>query len=148
VELNEELALDYHAKLLHQVVLMLCAGVIHGDLSEYNILVDRDGLVIIDLPQAVDAAGNNNASAMLERDVANLTTFFSTFAPQLATTQYGKEIWALYQSGLLRPDTPLTGHIAVDNRPADVRDVLREIEQVKKEEETRLRFLQERAMSK
>lgn len=148
VELNEELALDYHAKLLYQVVLMLCAGVIHGDLSEYNILIDRDGPVIIDLPQAVDAAGNNNASAMLERDVANLTTFFSTFAPQLATTQYGKEIWALYQSGLLRPDTPLTGHIEVDDRPADVHDVLREIEQVKKEEETRLRFLQERAMSK
>lgn len=143
VELNEELALEYHAKLLHQVVLMLCAGVIHGDLSEYNILIDPEGPVIIDLPQAVDAAGNNNAGAMLERDVANLTTFFSHFAPRIAATQYGKEIWRLYQSGLLRPDILLTGHVEIDNRPADVRTVMREIELARKEEEARLRFLQQ-----
>lgn len=143
VELNEELALDYHARLLDQVVLMLCAGVIHGDLSEYNILINHAGPVIIDLPQAVDAAGNTGASAMLERDVANLTTFFSCFAPQLATTQYGKEIWGLYQSGLLHPGTPLTGHVEIDNRPADVGTVMREIELARKEEEARLRFLQQ-----
>jgi RIO kinase 1 len=143
VELNEERALEYHAKLLHQVVLMLCAGVIHGDLSEYNILIDPEGPVIIDLPQAVDAAGNNNAGAMLERDVANLTTFFSHFAPRIAATQYGKEIWGLYQSGLLRPDILLTGHVEIDNRPADVRTVMREIELARKEEEARLRFLQQ-----
>jgi RIO kinase 1 len=87
VELTEEMALTYHATLLRQVVLMLCAGVIHGDLSEYNILLDADGPVIIDLPQAVDAAGNTEAEAMLERDVGNLATYFSRFAPQLAATQ-------------------------------------------------------------
>lgn len=143
VEFTEALALDYHAKLLHQVVLMLCAGVIHGDLSEYNVLVDETGPVIIDLPQAVDAAGNNNASAMLERDVTNITTFFSTFAPKLANTQYGKEIWALYQAGLLTPETPLTGRVEVDKRPVNVNSVMREIERVRQEEEARLLYLQQ-----
>jgi len=122
---------------------MLCAGVVHGDLSEYNILVDADGPVIIDLPQAIDAAGNTEAGEMLERDVANLATFFSRFAPQLATTQYGKEIWALYGAGLLRPETVLTGQVAVDDRPADVGAVMREIALARKEEEERLRRLQE-----
>jgi RIO kinase 1 len=143
VELTEALALDYHAQLLHQVVLMLCAGVIHGDLSEYNILIDGAGPVIIDLPQAVDAAGNTSAGAMLERDVANLTTFFSTFAPQLTATQYGKEIWALYQAGLLQPGMPLTGRVAANKRPADVGAVLREIELARREEEARLSYLQQ-----
>lgn len=143
VELTEELALRYHAHLLREVVLMLCAGVIHGDLSEYNILVDADGPVIIDLPQAIDAAGNTEAGAMLERDVANLATFFSRFAPQLAATRYGKEIWALYGAGLLRPETVLTGQVAVDDRPADVGAVMREIALARKEEEERLRRLQE-----
>ncbi len=128
VELTEALALDYHAQLLHQVVLMLCAGVIHGDLSEYNILVDDKGPVIIDLPQAIDAAGNTSAGAMLERDVDNLMNFFSPFAPQLAGTKYGKEIWLLFQAGLLTPETVLTGRVAVDKRPADVGAVMREIE--------------------
>src|SRR5450830_2101184 len=91
--LSAELSRDYHRIMITQVVRMLCAGIIHGDLSEYNVLVGSEGPVIIDLPQAVDAAGNNSASIMLERDVDNLTTFFSTYAPQLAKTQYGKEIW-------------------------------------------------------
>jgi RIO kinase 1 len=143
VELTEEQALKYHAQLLHQVVLMLCAGVIHGDLSEYNILVDADGPVIIDLPQAIDAAGNTEAGPMLERDVANLTTYFSLYAPRLAATQYGKEIWALYVAGLLRPETVLTGRIKVDNRPADVGAVMREIQLARKEEEERLRYQHE-----
>jgi len=137
VELTEATALAYHAQLLHQVVLMLCAGVVHGDLSEYNILVDADGPVIIDLPQAVDAAGNNNAGAMLERDVGNLATYFSQFAPQLATSQYGKEIWRLYQAGLLKADTPLTGRIKEDKRPADVGAVMQAIHLAEKEEEER-----------
>lgn len=135
VELSETLALEYHAILLQQVVLMLCAGVIHGDLSEYNILVDGDGPVIIDLPQAIDAAGNSEAGPMLERDVANLAAFFGTFAPRLAASQYGKEIWALYQAGLLRPDTPLTGRVKLDSRPADVGAVVREIALARQEEE-------------
>lgn len=143
VELTEALALDYHARLLHQVVLMLCAGVVHGDLSEYNILVDAQGPVIIDLPQAIDAAGNTEAGMMLERDVANLATFFSRHAPALAATQYGKEIWGLFRAGLLRPETALTGRVAADNRPADVGAVLREIELARKEEEERVRRLQQ-----
>ncbi|HEY0268050.1 MAG TPA: PA4780 family RIO1-like protein kinase [Methyloradius sp.] len=143
VELDEKLALEYHAFLLHQLVLMLCAGMIHGDLSEYNILVDEHGPVIIDLPQAVDAAGNNSAQMMLERDVDNLTTFFSTYAPQLTKTQYGKEIWKLYKAGQLTPETRLTGQIEVDNRPADVRTVMREIERVRREEEARQLYLKE-----
>jgi RIO kinase 1 len=143
VELTEELALEYHAQLLQQVVLMLCAGVIHGDLSEFNILVDADGPVIIDLPQAIDAAGNTEAGPMLERDVANLATYFSQFAPQLAATQYGKEIWKLYVAGLLSPESVLTGRVAISQRPADVGAVLREIELARKEEEERLRHQQE-----
>ncbi len=138
VELTEARALDYHAQLLKQVVLMLCAGVIHGDLSEYNILVDAHGPVIIDLPQAIDAAGNTSAGPMLERDVTNLATYFSQFAPQLRHSQYGKEIWKLYQAGLLTPDTPLTGRVVMDKRPADVGAVMREIELARREEEERL----------
>jgi RIO kinase 1 len=106
VELSEELALEYHALLINQVVRMLCAGVIHGDLSEYNILVGEGGPVIIDLPQAVDAAGNSNAAEMFERDVLNLRTYFSAFAPALKDSQYGKEIWAHYESGLLTRNCP------------------------------------------
>ena len=134
VELSESMALDYHAMLLEQVVLMLRAGVIHGDLSEYNILVGAEGPVIIDLPQAVDAAGNSSAAAMLERDVGNLATFFGRFAPQLLGSEYGKEIWALYQAGQLLPGTPLTGRIAADKRPANPGAVLRELELARKEE--------------
>ncbi len=143
VALTEDLALKYHAQLLHQVVLMLCAGIIHGDLSEYNILVDAEGPVIIDLPQAIDAAGNTEAGPMLERDVANLATYFSRFAPQLSAAQYGKEIWRLYVAGLLRPETVLTGHIEIDKRPADVGAVMREIQLARKEEEERLRLQHE-----
>ena len=95
IELSVEQALEFHAGLLGQVVRMLCAGIIHGDLSEYNILVGAEGPVIIDLPQAVDAAGNSNAGAMLERDVANLAGYFGRYAPELLDSQYGKEIWRL-----------------------------------------------------
>lgn len=140
VELSEAQALHYHALLLHEVVLMLCAGIIHGDLSEYNILVDAHGPVIIDLPQAIDAAGNTEAGPMLERDVANLATYFSQFAPQLASSQYGKEIWKLYVAGLLTPDTVLTGRVEAPKRPADVGAVMREIELARREEEERLRY--------
>ena len=144
VPLNEAMALDYHAQLLKQVVLMLCAGVVHGDLSEYNILVDASGPVIIDLPQAIDAAGNTEAGAMLERDVNNLRNFFSVFAPTLASTQYGKEIWKMYGDGLLTPDSALTGQVEIDTRPADVAAVMHEIalaEQEEHEKQVRLQQL-------
>ena len=143
VELTPELALEYHAILIKQVVLMLCAGVVHGDLSEYNILVDAEGPVIIDLPQAIDAAANNNAGVMLERDVENLRTFFGQVVPELLDTQYGKEIWAAYVAGELNPDIKLTGKVAIDTRPADVGAVLRDIEAVRQEEEERLRLKHE-----
>jgi RIO kinase 1 len=142
ITLSKELALDYHAQLLRQVVLMLCAGVIHGDLSEFNILVDEAGPVIIDLPQAIDAAGNTEAAAMLERDVANLAVYFSRFAPQLTGTQYGKEIWRLYVAGMLQPDSVLTGHVEADTHVADVGAVMREIALAEQEEQERqLRLL-------
>jgi RIO kinase 1 len=145
LELSEATALEYHAFLVRQIVLMLCAGIIHGDLSEYNVLVDRDGPVIIDLPQAVNAAGNNNAAVMLQRDADNITGYFSRFAPQLAATQYGKEIWALYERGALHVDTPLTGHFAASTKPADVRAVMREIDDVREEHEERERYKAELA---
>lgn len=138
VPLTRERALEFHAAILHQVVLMLCAGVIHGDLSEYNILVDADGPVIIDLPQAIDAAGSSVAAAMLERDVGNLATFFGTFAPELIGSQYGKEIWNLYQGGLLTGQTPLTGRVAEPEGAADVGAVIREIELARQEEADRV----------
>jgi RIO kinase 1 len=137
VEMSEELALEYHALLVNQVVRMLCAGLIHGDLSEYNILVAESGPVIIDLPQAIDAAGNSNAAEMLERDVANLRSYFSAFAPALIDTQYGKEIWARYESGVLTPELPLTGRVALDERVADVEAVLMQVEMAIRENEIR-----------
>ena len=137
IELSPEQALEFHAGLLNQVVRMLCAGIIHGDLSEYNILVGAAGPVIIDLPQAVDAPGNSSAGTMLERDVANLASYFGRFAPQLADSEYGKEIWRLYQAGGLTPDTELTGRIEVEHRIADVDAVLEEVKLALQAEERR-----------
>jgi RIO kinase 1 len=137
VEFTPELARVHFQMLLKQVVLMLCAGVIHGDLSEFNILISADGPVIIDLPQAVDAAGNNHAPDMLERDVANLTSYFGRFAPELLGTEYGKEIWALYEHGTLHPDVQLTGRFAHSTKPVDLDGVIREIDDARAEEEAR-----------
>jgi RIO kinase 1 len=137
VALSEAVALEFHAMLVNQVVRMLCAGIIHGDLSEYNILVDENGPVIIDLPQAIDAAANSTAAEMLERDVNNLRSYFSAFAPTLADSQYGKEIWALYESGLLYPEQVLTGQVELDESLADVDAVLLQIEEAIKEDEIR-----------
>jgi len=142
LELTPEQARAYHSVLIRQVVRMLCAGVVHGDLSEYNVLVGEDGPVIIDLPQAVDAAGNNSAEAMLERDVDNLTAYFGRFAPELRTTDYGREIWSLYESGELQPDVALTGCFVRKQAPVDVDSVMREIDDVAKEEAARQRYRQ------
>ncbi|MCK9637509.1 PA4780 family RIO1-like protein kinase [Methylobacter sp. Wu8] len=133
LELTREQALEYHGLLIKEVVRMLCAGLVHGDLSEYNILVDANGPVIIDLPQAVDAAANNNAARMLERDVDNLADYFGRFAPELLTTQYGKEIWKLYESGDLTPQVELTGRFKGSTKVADVRSIMREIKDARDE---------------
>lgn len=128
----------HHATLIGEVVRMLCAGVIHGDLSEFNVLLAADGPVIIDLPQAVDAAGNNHAPRMLMRDVDNLRRFFGQHAPALLATQYGPEIWALYAAGQLLPDMPLTGRYERKAGEVDLSAVLREIEDARLEEADRL----------
>jgi RIO kinase 1 len=130
-------ALAHHASLISEVVRMLCAGVVHGDLSEFNILLAADGPVIIDLPQAVDAAGNNHAMRMLLRDVGNLRDFFGRFAPALLATDYGPEIWALFQRGALTPETPLTGRFERKLAAVDLGAVLREIDDARDEEAAR-----------
>jgi RIO kinase 1 len=132
-----EEARAHHATLIREVVRMLAAGVVHGDLSEFNILVSADGPVIIDLPQAVDAAGNNHAAAMLERDVANLRHYFGRFAPELLATNYGREIWSLFEKGLLSPDSDLTGHFKQVLKPVDLSQVLAVIDDAKDEETAR-----------
>lgn len=132
--LTPEQALEYHRFLIQQVVVMLCAGVVHGDLSEYNVLVGSDGPVIIDLPQAVNAAGNNHARSMLERDVDNLANYFGQFAPALCTTEYGKEIWAIYERGELKPEVELTGRFEHDEKPADLVSVMREVDDARADE--------------
>lgn len=142
LELSPQQAREFHAFLIRQVVLMLCAGIVHGDLSEFNVLVDSRGPVIIDLPQAVDAAANNNASRMLERDVDNLANYFGQFAPELLNTQYGKEIWAIYLRGELQPDTPLSGRFHEVAKKADVRAVMREIDAAKDDHAAKLRYQQ------
>jgi RIO kinase 1 len=128
VSMTAEDARRHHATLLREVVRMLGAGVVHGDLSEFNILLAADGPVIIDLPQAVDAAGNRHASRMLLRDVANLRHYFGRFAPELRATAYGAEIWALYERGALTPDTPLTGRYTPQQGAVDLRGLMREID--------------------
>jgi RIO kinase 1 len=138
VSMSEEQALEDHAVVMQDVVRMLCAGMIHGDLSEFNVLVDDYGPVIIDLPQAVDAAANNNAESMLERDVNNMRDYYGLFAPQLLRTHYAKEIWALYEEGELHPDVELTGYFEEDTHEADVDMVMEEIKAAIAEEQERL----------
>jgi RIO kinase 1 len=139
VELTPEQARDYHAFIVAQIQRMLCAGLIHGDLSEYNVLVGADGPVIIDLPQAVNAAGNNSARAMLLRDVDNITATLARFAPELRATRYGEELWRLFETGELRPDSVLTGTFLEDEAPVDIREVQQIIEHARHEAERRQR---------
>lgn len=137
LSLSEEEAIKYHAMLIRQVVYMLCAGIVHGDLSEYNVLVDSNGPVIIDLPQAVDAAANNNAQRMLERDVDNLADYFGQFAPALLQTRYGPEIWALYENGALHPESELTGIFAETEVAVNLDEVMEVIDAAQHEEDVR-----------
>jgi RIO kinase 1 len=138
VGMTEDQAEEDHAVMMQYVMRMLCAGIVHGDLSEFNVLVDDYGPVVIDLPQAVDAAANNNAQAMLTRDVENMKNYYGQYAPGLLNTQYAKEMWDLYEEGELHPEYPLTGECTEDDDDADVDAVLEEIKAALAEEEARL----------
>ena len=133
VELSADTAREFHTFLMRQVARMLCVGLIHGDLSEYNVLVAPEGPVIIDLPQVVSAAGNNGARTMLRRDVGNLTISLSRFAPELLDTHYAEEMWALFEQGELKPDSVLTGHFVFDERAVDVDSVMQSINDAREE---------------
>jgi RIO kinase 1 len=134
VELSAETARAYHAVLIRDVVRMLSLGLIHGDLSEFNVLVALDGPVIIDLPQAVNAAGNNAAMSLLERDVNNLRTTLGRFAPELLATEFAREMWALFERGELQPDSVLTGVFALEESVVDPNDVMLVIDDAREEE--------------
>jgi RIO kinase 1 len=137
LELTAEVARTYHAQIISEVVRMLCAGLVHGDLSPFNVLIDAHGPVIIDLPQAVNASGNNSAHMMLERDIGNMRAFFGRFAPEILETDYGNEIWSLYEAGNLQEDSRLTGSFQQDDTIADLAQLMAVIEAAKDEEEER-----------
>lgn len=139
VEFDADTARELHGVMIGEIVRMLCTGLVHGDLSEYNVLVAPEGPVIIDLPQAVNAAGNNNAFSMLERDVENMSNYFGQFAPELIGTDYAEEIWQLYGKGELEDATELTGRVVRSNEKIDVENLMRVIEDARQEEEARLR---------
>jgi RIO kinase 1 len=143
VAMSEEQATEDHYVVMQYVLRMLCAGLVHGDLSEFNVLVDDYGPVIIDLPQAVDAAANNNAEKMFARDVNNMTAYYGQFAPELLETQYAKEIWALFEEGNLTPQTELTGYFEEEAELANVDTVLDEIKAAFAEEQERLERISE-----
>lgn len=146
ITMTPEQARKDHASVMQDVVRMLCAGIVHGDLSEFNVLVDASGPVIIDLPQAVNAAGNNNAQAMLARDVNNMTAYYARYAKDLLRHKHAKEIWAHYEAGTLSPDMKLTGLFKESTKPADVDGVMREVNFAFKENEERQRRLREREL--
>ncbi|MDN2658256.1 MULTISPECIES: PA4780 family RIO1-like protein kinase [Neptunomonas] len=145
VSMSAEQAIEDHAVMMHYVKLMLCAGLVHGDLSEFNVLVNEGGPVIIDLPQAVDAAANNNAEAMLTRDIENITNYYGQFAPELLATRYAQEMWALFEAGDLTPQSELTGEFTDDNVSADIDSVMLAIKDAFDEEQARQERMREAA---
>lgn len=134
VAFDPDTARDYHGRMMMEIVRMLCAGLVHGDLSEFNVLIDADGPVVIDLPQAVNAAGNNSAQMMLSRDVSNMTQYFGQYAPDLLVSHYAEEIWDLFEHGNLHPNVKLTGEFAQASVDADIATMMRIIEDAKQEE--------------
>ena len=145
VSMSAEQAIEDHAVMMHYVKLMLCAGLVHGDLSEFNVLVNEGGPVIIDLPQAVDAAANNNAEAMLTRDIENITNYYGQFAPELLVTRYAQEMWALFEAGDLTPQSELTGEFTDDNVSVDIDSVMLAIKDAFDEEQARQERMREAA---
>lgn len=143
VSMPAEQAIEDHNLVMDYVKRMLCAGIVHGDLSEFNVLVDEYGPVIIDMPQAVDAAANNHAQSMLARDVENMNNYYGQYAPELINAQYAQEMWALYEEGDLHPDTELTGYFEQPTESADVDAVLEEIKAALLEEQERQERLRE-----
>ena len=143
VVMSKEQAIEDHELVMSYILRMLCAGIVHGDLSEFNVLVDEYGPVIIDLPQAVDASANNNAKAMLIRDVGNITDYYGQFAPELLLSKYAQEMWALYECGELTFETELTGLFKDNNISADVDNVIEEIKAAFMEEQDRLQRISE-----
>ena len=139
VELSPDTARELHGVMISEIVQMLCAGLVHGDLSEYNVLLGPDGPVIIDLPQAVNAAGNNNAFTMLARDVENMSNYFGQYAPELIGTDYAEEIWQHYESGELENVTELTGRVVRSEEKTNIENLMQVIEDARREEEARLR---------
>jgi RIO kinase 1 len=133
VALTSDIAREYHGFLMRQIVRMLSLGLIHGDLSEFNVLLAPEGPVIIDLPQVVDASGNNAAFAMLERDVNNIRATLGRFAPELLQTEFAREMWALYEQGELHAGSPLTGVVVREERPADSDSIIQVIEDAREE---------------
>ena len=143
ITLSAEQAVKDHARVMTYVLRMLCVGIVHGDLSEFNVLQSATGPVVIDLPQAVNASGNNNAKKMLQRDVGNITQYYSQYAPELADSHYAEEIWELHENGELKPDFKLTGEFTFSTEAADVNGVLHLIKVAYEEEQERLRELNE-----
>jgi RIO kinase 1 len=143
VVMTKEQAIEDHILIMHYIMLMLCAGIVHGDLSEFNVLVDDYGPVIIDLPQAVNAAANNNAQEMFARDVNNMRRYYGEFAPSILRTQYAKEMWSLFEEGNLTPNSTLSGEFEDDGDSADVDAVLEEIKAVMQEEQERQERIRE-----
>ena len=133
VELTPDVAREYHSFLMQQVVRMLSLGLIHGDLSEFNILLAAEGPVIIDLPQVVNASGNNAAFAMLERDINNIRATLGRFAPELLQTEFAREMWALYEQGELHPASRLTGIVVREETPVDPSGVIQVIDDAREE---------------
>ena len=143
VAMSAEQAIEDHKLMMRYVVRMLCEGLVHGDLSEFNVLVDDYGPVLIDLPQVVNAAANNNAERLLARDINKITTYYGLYAPEILNTRFAKEIWALYEAGELHPEVALSGEYDVIELDPDVDAVLEEIKQVMLEEQQRIARLGE-----
>ena len=143
VAMSTEQAIEDHQLMMRYVVRMLCEGLVHGDLSEFNVLVDAGGPVIIDLPQVVNAAANNSAERFLARDVNKITAYYGLYAPEILDTRYAEEIWALYEAGELHPDVALSGEFDAIESDPDVDAVIEEIKQAMIEEQQRLERLAE-----